>query len=322
MTIPMPKVSVSVPVYNAEKYLRQCLNSLICQTLKDIEIIIVNDGSTDSSPEICDEFAQIDKRIKVIHKDNGGLASARQIALNNALGDYFCACDADDWAEPTMYEKMYLKAVETGADVVICDYISEYGDGVSKETIYGKEIASNNDILINDALNGRFPCSVWTKLYKRDIFDKYHIYWDPGINMGEDFLINLKVLKKPVKFVYLQETLYHYRRMPGENSYTNRVTLSSYNQMVRIQDWIESNFVRSRYDRGINHYLINIAFAGLRVEEGMTPDHYRKSSVDRLGFADLFFEHSLKSLVVLWTKVFGYYAGRGIYKLMYKSVYK
>lgn len=318
----VPIVTISVPVYNVEKYLAKCLENLINQSLQDIEIILVDDGSTDNSGRICDEFAQIDKRIVVIHKENGGLASARQAALDIASGVYFCACDADDWAELSMYEKMYRRAVETNADVVICDYVSEYGDGMAKFSRYGKEIPQENNLIIDEVLNGSFPCSVWSKMFRRDIFERYNLSWEPGINMGEDFLITLKVLQHPLRFAYLSESLYHYRRMPGEDSYTNRVTLSSYNQMVRIQDWIESNFVRSRYVRGINHYLINIAFAGLRVEEGMTPGHYRKSSVDRLGYADLFLEHSLKSLVVLWTKVFGYYAGRGIYKLMYKIVYK
>ena len=317
-----PKISISVPVYNAEKYLRQCLDSLICQTLKDIEIILVNDGSTDSCSGICEEYAQKDERIKVIHKANGGLASARQIALENALGDYFCACDADDWAEPTMYEKMYLKAVETGADVIMCDYISEYGNGVSKTSNYGKEIPSNYYTLINDALNGRFPCSVWSKMYRINIFEQYHISWEPGINMGEDFLMTLKILQHPVKIVYLPECLYHYRRMLGEDSYTNRVTIDSYNQMLRIQEWVESNFDRNSYEIGINHYLINIAFAGLRVDYGMTSDYYRQTSVSRLSILSLVKEHSLKSFIILWTKLMGYSAGVFVLKLMYKFVYK
>lgn len=123
------KVSISVPVYNVEKYLRKCLDCLINQTLRDIEIILVDDGSTDLCPSICDEYVILDERVKVIHKQNGGLASARQAALDVATGDYFCACDADDWVEPDMYERLYQKALETDADIVMCDYWSEYSDG-------------------------------------------------------------------------------------------------------------------------------------------------------------------------------------------------
>lgn len=317
-----PLISISVPVYNAEKYLRQCLDSLVNQTLQDIEIVIVNDGSTDSSETICREYAEKDSRIVLICKENGGSASARLVALQASKGKFFCACDADDWVEPDMYEKLYEKAIETDADVVMCDYYSEYGNGQSKTSIYGKEIPPRIEQILDDALNGIFPCSVWSKLFNREIFEKYHLSWEKGINMGEDFLMTLKILKHPVKIEYFAEPLYHYRRMPGENSYTNNVTLASYNQMLYIQNWIESNLNRLQYVRGINHYLINIAFAGLRVSDGMTANYYKQTSTRRLGFLDLLRERSLKSLVVLWTKLFGYHAGLLIYKLLYKRVYK
>lgn len=317
-----PLISISVPVYNAEKYLRQCLDSLVNQTLHNIEIVIVNDGSIDSSEAICREYAEKDSRIVLICKENGGSASARLAALQASKGKYFCACDADDWVEPDMYEKLYEKAIVTDADVVMCDYYSEYGNGQSKMSIYGKKIPSRIEQIIDDALNGKFPCSVWSKLFNREIFEKYHLSWEKGINMGEDFLMTLKILKHPVKIEYFAEPLYHYRRMPGENSYTNNVTLASYNQMLYIQNWIESNLNRLQYVRGINHYLINIAFAGLRVSDGMTANYYKQTSTRRLGFLDLLRERSLKSLVVLWTKLFGYHAGLLIYKLLYKRVYK
>lgn len=317
-----PCVSIGVPVYNVEKYLSKCLDSLICQTLTNIEIILVDDGSTDTSGKICEEYALKDSRIKVIHKQNGGLATARQAALEVAKGEYFCVCDADDWVELNMYEKLYNKAVETDADIVMCDYYSEYSDGKTRFSSFGGVIPDSNEKIIDNALNGRFPCSVWSKFFKKDLFDKYSISWEPGINMGEDFLICLKILKEPVKLVYLPLNLYHYRRMPGENSYTNRITLSSYNQMLQIQDWIEKNFCRQNFGKGIDHYLINIAFAGLRVDSGMNPYYYKQTSVNRLKNIVLIRESSLKSFFVLLTKCLGYNLGRLLYKLMYKIVYK
>ena len=110
--------------------------------------------------------------------------------------------------------------------------------------------------------------------------------------------------------------------MPGEDSYTNRVTLSSYKQMLQIQDWIEHNLDKSLYRKGMTHYLINIAFAGLRVTGDMTPQYYKTTSVGRLSIKDLIYEHSLKSMVILWTKLLGYKAGVALYKSMYKVVYK
>ena len=319
---PKVAVSISVPIYNAEKYLPQCIDSLVNQTLENIEIILVDDGSTDSSGLMCDRYAERDSRIKVVHKKNGGLASARQVGLEEASGDFFCVCDADDWVELTMYEELYKKAVEASADIVMCDYFAEYGNGITRASCYGREISKNNKKLIDDALNSLFPCSVWSKMYKREIFEKYNLIWEPGINMGEDFLMTLKILQNPVQIVYLPMNLYHYRRMPGEDSYTNHVTLSSYNQMLRIQEWIEDNFNRSLYGKGICHYLIDIAFAGLRVVDGMTTEYYRKTSTKRLSIRSLLKENTLKSWVILWTKIFGYHAGLAVYHTMYKRFYK
>lgn len=317
-----PKVSISVPVYNAGKYLRQCLESLVNQTLQDIEIILVNDGSTDNSEAICQEYSDKDPRVRLINKENGGLASARQTALEAATGVYFCACDADDWVEQTMYEKLYKKAIETDADFVQCDYISEYGNGVSRNSSYGRKVPSCHSQIKNDVLNGNFPCSIWSKLFKRDIFEKYHLTWEFGVNMGEDFLMTLKIVQSPVKIAYLPECLYHYRRMPDEKSYTNNMTLDSYNQMLRIQEWIEQNFNRQQFGKGIGHYLINIAFAGLRINDRMTAEYYKKTSTSKLTILDLVREKTLKSLVILWTKLFGYHAGVALYRLMYMRVYK
>lgn len=317
-----PKISISVPIYNAEKYLRQCLDSLVTQTLCDIEIVVVNDGSTDGTREICEEYAKRDSRIKLIHKENGGIASARQVALNSATGIFMASVDADDWVEPDFCEKMYYKAVAENADVILCDSWYEYEHGGQIINSYGKNVPADNDEIIEDALNGMMPCSVWNKLYKIDFLREHKIIFEDGINMGEDVLFFLKALRHPMRFVYLPECLYHYRRMPGEDSYTNRVTLASYNQLLLIQDWIEDNFNKSRYGKGIIHYLINIAFAGLRVEEGMTPNYYNQTSVNRLNITDLLKEKTLKAMVILWTKVLGYRAGLGLYKIMYKRVYK
>lgn len=120
----MPKISIIVPVYNAEKYLRECVESVLHQTLSDLELILVDDGSTDSSPAFCDAFAAQDVRVKVIHKPNGRAASARNAGLRIASGDYVAFVDADDWISPDMYEKM----LQTNADVTLCDYVRFQGE--------------------------------------------------------------------------------------------------------------------------------------------------------------------------------------------------
>ena len=117
----MPKISVIIPVYNVEKYLHRCVDSILNQSLQDFEIILVNDGSTDSSPEICDQYAQQDNRIRVIHKKNARVAAARNDGIKAAKGEFISLIDSDDWIEPTMFEEMYSTANQFGCDFVMCD---------------------------------------------------------------------------------------------------------------------------------------------------------------------------------------------------------
>ena len=110
--ITSPKISIIVPVYKAENYIHRCIKSLLSQTFTDFEILLINDGSPDKSGEICDEYAKSDKRIRVFHKENGGVSSARQCGIDNARGEYTIHVDPDDWVDPRMLEELYLKAVE------------------------------------------------------------------------------------------------------------------------------------------------------------------------------------------------------------------
>lgn len=310
-----PLVSISVPVYNAEKYLRQCLDSLVNQTLKDIEIVIVDDGSTDRSASICREYAERDSRILFIFKENGGLASARQAALDAAHGCFFCACDADDWAEPTMYDTLYRKAMETNADIVMCDYWSEYPDGKQTEQKYQYELSERRDLL-DDLLNGRFPKAVWNKLIRRDFLKANHLTWEQGINMGEDFLLSMKMISAGATVANTGKTLYHYRRERGGTSYTNNITMASYNQSLSIICWAETHIDKNRYAKGLHHILVDVAYTGLRVRNGMTSNYYKASILDKLPFVDFvkFKGLSLKSLLILLVKLIGYKRGKWIVK--------
>lgn len=117
-----PKISIISPVYNAERYIVKCLDSILVQTFQDWELILVDDGSSDKSGVICDEYAARDSRVIVIHKENGGVGAARQTGLDAVTGEYVIHADPDDWVEPTMLQELYAKAVAEAADVVICDY--------------------------------------------------------------------------------------------------------------------------------------------------------------------------------------------------------
>ena len=318
-----PKVSISVPIYNVESYLQQCLDSLVNQTLKDIEIILVDDGSTDGSGAICDKYAVMDKRIIVVHKENGGLASARQAALDVATGEFFCACDADDWVESTMYEKLYIKAKNTDADIVMCNYYVNYTENGQEIECKVRSTIDSQEKIIELALEGKYTCNIWNKLFRRDIFVKNCIQWEPGINQGEDFLMFMKVLRYPVRIVYIPDPLYHYRRVLGSNSYTNNVSMDSYCQLLRIRKWLIDNGVVKNDSKGMFYLWENLAFIGLRVKGGMTNKYHKSSALSKVPFSGFikYRMFSIKDFIVFLTKCTHYQVGHWILRNFYKYHY-
>lgn len=313
-----PLVSISVPIYNVEKYLRQCLDSLKNQTLYDIEVIMVNDGSTDQSEAICLEYANSDVRFKLISKENGGLASARQAALEISTGEYFCACDADDWVEPTMYEELYKKAVETGVDIVMCDYVENYSTGKEIKTTYPFDTLQGKDIL-SETLLGHFPHMIWNKIIRRDLFSRYNLYWVQGINQGEDMLMCMKLFQHDISLEFVSMPLYHYRIVESGNSYTHNITISSFNQSYRVVKWAEHNISGDMYKKGLVHMRVNLSITGLRVKKDMTAELYNKMVTEELPFFYIlrYEGFTKKGLVAILTRLFGYSFGRFLIKIFY-----
>lgn len=204
----MPKVSVIVPVYKAEAYLERCVDSLRGQTLSDIEIILVDDGSPDRSGAMCDAYAAADPRIRVIHQPNGGVSSARNAGLDAATGDYVIHCDPDDWVEPEMYELLYKRAVDTGAELVSCDFIREYDKESKIENQLPNDLSADNIIyeIIKDKIFG----SVWNKLILRSKVLESGIRFDSKLKMFEDQCFLCLLLKHISKIEHVSKALYHY----------------------------------------------------------------------------------------------------------------
>lgn len=222
----MPKVSVIVPVYNAEKYLRECVESVLCQTLSDLELILVDDGSTDSSPALCDAYAAQDARVKVIHKPNGRAASARNAGLRAATGEYVAFVDADDWVSPDMYERM----LQTGADVTLCDYVRFQGEREFPFTqpnvdagFYDKAQIREKIYphLVMDGLEYPITISNWALLIRREIIVANQLSYREDIHISEDAPFGSEVLYCADSFAYLKgERFYHYRMTEGSASRT------------------------------------------------------------------------------------------------------
>lgn len=225
----MSVLSVIIPVYNVERYLDICVSSVLNQQYRRLEIILVDDGSTDASPALCDHYAALDSRIRVIHQPNAGVSAARNEGMAAATGDYLTFVDSDDWLSPLMYAEM-MQAVdrEDGPDVVMCDFINERPDSSEKITarirsgLYKKsEIVSElyPTLLVTEDL-GRLPIvSVWACLFKRSIFSGNSIRFDVSLKYAEDYLFMAEVMVAAHSFCYLKDQhFYHYRQYDESRS--------------------------------------------------------------------------------------------------------
>lgn len=231
----MPKVSIIVPVYKAEAYLHRCVDSILAQTFTDFELLLIDDGSPDRSGEICDEYAQKDSRIRVIHKENGGVSSARQRGLDEAVGEYTIHADPDDWVEPNMLEELYKKAKQDDADIVICDYFNNIG---TKQTICRQCPSSLEPKQVLIELFQQLHGSCWNKLARRVCYKQYGIEFPRGINYCEDLFTWVQFLShKEVKVVYLNKAFYHYFDNP--ESITRRYQRSQYETRCKFVELLE-----------------------------------------------------------------------------------
>lgn len=218
----MAAISIIVPIYNVEKYLHQCLQSIINQSFSDIEIILINDGSTDGCYDICEEYKKRDSRIVVVHKENSGLVNARKTGISYAHGDYIAYVDADDWIEPNMFERMYQIMIKQSVDIVMCGRYEDTGK-VSKsvyhemkEGKYDKQALLNSvypRLILDDTFIelGLIP-SIWDKLYKRDLIIMCQELVDDRIVMGEDAACVYPCLINANSIYIIHECLYHYRQ--------------------------------------------------------------------------------------------------------------
>lgn len=214
-----PKVSIIVPIYNSEKYMNKCIESILNQTLTEIEIILVNDGSTDNSGKIIDNYAKKDKRIKVIHQENSGPSVARNKGINIAKGKYIGFVDSDDYIEPTMYEELYNNANSKNIEVAMCSYNEKhlYNEAeyvikanLDSGSVYEKEDIKNNIISTFSKNENYGFYSLWNKIYLREWLLKSNLELDVNRDHGEDWWFNINVFSKLRSFVYIDKALYNY----------------------------------------------------------------------------------------------------------------
>ena len=219
----LPKISIVIPCYCVEKYLNRCLNSIVNQSLKDIEIILVDDGSLDNVPQMCDDWQRQDSRIKVIHKRNEGLGFARNSGLNVASGEYVAFIDSDDFVDCSMFESLYKEAKSSNADAVFCGFRIEQKDGSWKDCneIQLRTVFEGNGVLNfmldmiasapYEPCERKFQMSVWHSIYKREIIFQNNILFPSERNVvSEDIPFQVDFLSKANRIVYVPEVYYFY----------------------------------------------------------------------------------------------------------------
>lgn len=208
-------VSVIIPVCNVEKYIDKCLSSVVNQTYKNLEIIIIDDGSTDASPALCDKWAEKDERIKVFHIKNDGVSAARNMGLDKSNGDYICFADSDDWIECDMIEFLLTKAVENDADIIRCSYFTEHMNGNGNPLIPDEisTFPTRNEIICELVEHGVIAGAIWNKLYKRSAVGDTR--FNTNYRYGEDLFFNYEIYNKNIKAAFYGEPKYHYLLRTG-----------------------------------------------------------------------------------------------------------
>lgn len=229
----MPIVSVIVPIYNMEKLMRKCLDSILAQTFKDYECLLIDDGSTDGSPAICDEYAAKDSRFLAFHKANGGLSDARNYGLAHAQGEYTIFFDPDDWVEADCLADMYAKAKETDADMVMCDLY--YNDPYRQSYCKQEPISLKAVELLKDIVEARIEGFTVNKLIRKSLYIHYELSYPLGMYGCEDQYLMCDLLKHNIKIVYLPKAYYHYMHY-GLNTLSRRYDDQTFYNNIMIRD--------------------------------------------------------------------------------------
>jgi glycosyltransferase involved in cell wall biosynthesis len=261
------KVSIIVPVYNVEVYLRRCIDSILAQKFRDYELILVNDGSTDGGGKLCDEYALQYSNVRVIHKPNGGLSSARNAGLEVADGEYFAFVDSDDFIHPEMIGTLHELARAHSSDVVMCHYVRtseeqvshELGSAAAKFSHFTNVQAIDKLLRVDEdhqygKTKGLHWVLSWNKLYKRHLFDD--LRYKDGV-LFEDVHIIHRLLYKCSKITYIQQPLYYYYQRPG-SIVNSAFTMRKADKVYALED--RAIFLRSvgeaqLYRRALKTYL-------------------------------------------------------------------
>ncbi|WP_416150485.1 glycosyltransferase [Salipaludibacillus sp. HK11] len=301
----MSMISVIVPIYNVENYLSNCIDSILKQSYKNIEIILVNDGSTDSSGEICNEYVNKYKRIKVLNKNNGGVSSARNVGIKSARGDYISFIDPDDTIEPDMYTTLLETSLTYKADIVVCPIktINVPTNKSSISTVW-KEVnclIGKSEIekqLIPSILEGKTfsLVSCVNKLYKKSILDRHEITFDENKTHGEDAKFNFSLVTVIDSLVFIKKPLYNYFKHERD-SLTQIFNENLYESILDNKSTlfkICNKYNYQQYEKNIRHHFTTVTLTYLNEIIGTNIDKKKKVNLITRVLKDKDFTRSIR----------------------------
>lgn len=268
-----PKISVIVPVYKAETYLCRCVDSILSQTFEDFELLLIDDGSPDRSGEICDEYAKRDCRVRVFHKENGGVSSARQCGLDNAKGEYVIHADPDDWIEKEMYERMYEVAIKNNADIVGCDFVLEFSEQYQR--VSRQPLSENSLSCIRLFFEEKLHSGCCNKLIIRKLFEENKISFPRNVNLWEDMSTIPRVFYYARNIKYVPSPFYHYVQY-NPHSYTkskNSSVLTQKIEAIKILDDFFEGTILSYY---LNYLKLSVRLSAISTLNYSNVKRYRK----------------------------------------------
>lgn len=282
-------ISVIVPVFNVEKYIHRCINSILKQTYQNIEIIIVDDGSKDGSGKICDEYAKKDNRVKVIHKENGGVSSARNIGLKSANGKYITFVDADDWIENNTYEEMIEKLKINNVDIVKCGFLKDNTDKIKENNlVFGDnvkfDLKQNRAEILNLYYSGKIDPGICFSLIKKEIIDKVELF-NTNLAIGEDFIFMLEIICVSKSIYFFNKNFYHYDTNPEsatlsfnfkERNIVNFLMISE--EFCRVLK--KYDLLISEHEEGVSLYCFYWIYVNLAFVVGRTRDVNKLSLIN------------------------------------------
>lgn len=264
------KISVIVPVYNVEDYIRECLDSIINQTYRNLEIILVDDGSTDNSGTICDEYGKKDQRITVIHKENGGLVSARKVGVMAATGEYVTFVDSDDWIVENAYEEIEKILEQYHSDVVACDFIKDFSNlSTERKQLLAEGFYTKDKFLVEVEKiikEAPFFCpgihvTLWSKVFKKELLKKYQLRVNDEIRVGEDIAVVFPLILGMENIYIVNSSYYHYRVRKSSICWEkDENTYNRYLKLVEGLNLVRNDIRDNAYKEKINRYLIYVYY--------------------------------------------------------------